>query len=269
MDGPPVSGYLAGLAPVPRMLPDPWFLLIGWTTVLAVSIGKGAFGGGLAMLGVPLLSFTMAPVEAAITMAPLVAFMDVFALGAFGRASWSRPDLAWLLPGLAVGIAIGAAVFALVDPRLVTFLIGTVTLGFSAHYFLRGRLVTGGERPVSRPLAVFAGAASGFCTFVAHSGGPPVAMYLLRRGLTKTVFAGTTVAFFTFGNFLKLPPYLVIGWDRFELFRAALWLAPAVPVGVLLGKALHDRLPQQRLFFWCYVILAAASVNLLIGAIRA
>ena len=52
---------------------DPWFLFVGWATVLVISLGKGAFGGGLAMLGVPLMSLVMSPVEAAILIAPLVA----------------------------------------------------------------------------------------------------------------------------------------------------------------------------------------------------
>lgn len=250
------------------MNPDMLFLLVGCLTTFVVSLGKGAFGGGLAMLGVPLLSFVVDPIDAAIIMAPLVALMDVFALGAFGRATWSGADLAWLVPGLAAGIALGAALFWLVDPRWVTLLIAVVTLGFTAHYFLRGRLAEPAALPVSRPLAILAGVASGFTTFVAHSGGPPVAMYLLRRGLTKTVFAGTTVAFFALGNAMKLPPYLALGWSKPGLLTSALWLTPTVPFGVWLGKRLHDRLPQKTLFFWCYLVLGVAAAKLLVDAIR-
>lgn len=247
---------------------DPWFLLVGWATVLVISLGKGAFGGGLAMLGVPLMSLVMTPVEAAILIAPLVALMDVFAVGAFGPSTWSKPDLAWLLPGLAVGIAIGAAVVALVDPALVGLIIAVVTLGFTAHYFLKGRAAAPGTRPVSRLLGVLAGAASGFTTFVAHSGGPPVALYLLRRGLGKTLFAGTNVAFFTVGNVLKLPPYLALGWDKPNVWLGALALTPAVPLGVWLGKKLHDRLEQKTLFFWCYAVLGLAAAKLMVDSIR-
>ena len=247
---------------------DPWFLLVGWVTVLIISLGKGAFGGGLAMLGVPLMSLVMAPVEAAILIAPLVALMDVFAVGAFGPSTWSKPDLAWLLPGLVIGIAIGAAVVAQVDPALVGLIIAVITLGFTAHYFLKGRMAAPGARPVSRSLGVLAGAASGFTTFVAHSGGPPVALYLLRRGLGKTLFAGTNVAFFTADNFLKLPPYLVLGWDKRRVWLAALALAPAVPLGVWLGKRLHDRLEQKTLFVWCYAVLGLAAAKLLLDSLR-
>lgn len=244
------------------------FLLVGWTTVLVIALGKGAFGGGLATVGVPLMSLVMEPVEAAILIAPLVVLMDVLALGAFGPATWSKPDLAWLLPGLALGIGIGVAVVASVDGALVGLLIAVVTLGFTAHHFLK-RPATVGARPVSRLLGVLAGTASGFTTFVAHAGGPPVALYLLRRGLSKGMFAGTNVAFFTAGNMLKLPPYVVLGWDKPRLWLAVLALAPAVPLGVWLGKRLHDRLDQKTLFSWCYAVLGLAATKLLVDSARA
>lgn len=245
------------------------FLIVGWLTILAVSIGKGAFGGGLAILGVPLLSLVVDPIAATIMMAPLVALMDVFAIGAFGPSTWSKRDLVWLLPGLLVGIALGTLVIAFVDPRIVTLIIGLVTVAFTAHFFLRGRRAPPSARPVSPTLALAAGSASGFTTFVAHAGGPPVGIYLLSRGLPKSVFAGTNVAFFTLGNFLKLPSYVALGWNRPGLFVAAAALAPAVPLGVFIGKRLHDRLAQGTLFLWCYLILAAAGTKLLVDALWA
>jgi uncharacterized membrane protein YfcA len=247
---------------------DATILLLGLATTFAIAVGKGAFGGGLAMLGIPLLSLAIDPIDAAIIVAPLVAFMDLFALRAFGPATWSKPDLVWLLPGLGVGIAVGAAVFALVDPRIVTLLIGAITLLFCADYFLRGRTAEPQSLPVSRPLALAAGAASGFTTFVAHAGGPPTALYLLRRGVSKSVYAGTTVALFASANFLKLPPYLALGWSKPGVLLAAAAFAPAVPFGVWAGKVLHDRMPAARLFFWCYLLMAAAASKLFIEAVR-
>lgn len=248
---------------------DPYFFLVGVPTVLVMALSKGAFGGGLAIVGVPFLSLVMSPIEAAIVVAPLVSFMDVFALGSFGPKTWSKPDLAWLAPGLVVGIALGYAFFALVDPRLVSLGIGAVTVAFAADYFLRGRRAPGGRLRLLPPVALGAGVASGFTTFVAHAGGPPAQMYLLSRGLDKTVFAGTNLALFTLGNFLKLFPYGLLMWTTPGTLLAALLLAPAVPLGVWAGVWLHARLEQRRLFFWCYVILTFAALKLLLDAARA
>jgi len=250
------------------MIDDPLFLLVGFATILLVSVGKGAFGGGLAVLGIPLLSLVADPIDAAIIVAPLLCLMDVVALGAFGPSTWSKPDLLWLVPGLVIGIAFGAAFFTAVDPHLVTLTIALITLGFTAHYFLKGRTMVLLARPLARGPAVAAGIAAGFTTFVAHSGGPPIAMYLLRRGLTKTVFAGTSIALFTIGNALKLPPYVVLGIGRPQALHAALVLTPAVPLGVWLGKVMHDRLPPRTLFLWCYLLLGGAALKLLFGSVR-
>lgn len=250
------------------MTPDLLFYLVGLPTVFVMAVSKGAFGGGLAIIGVPLLSLAMSPIEAAIVVAPLVSFMDIFALRSFGPGTWSKPDLKWLVPGLLAGIAVGYAFFALVDARYVTLGIGAITLAFAADYFLRTMHRPQGGKPVSPALGLLAGVTSGFTTFVAHAGGPPVQMYLLRRGLPKALYAGTNLALFTLGNFVKLFPYAFLAWAQPRTMLWALLLAPAVPVGVWAGKWLHDRLEQSRLFFWCYVLLTFAAAKLLYDAVR-
>lgn len=252
------------------MIPvDPLFYLVGLSTVFIIALSKGAFGGGLAILGVPMLSLVLPPLEAAIVIAPLVSFMDFFAFGSFGRNSVSKRDLVWLAPGLLLGIALGYFFFVYVDPRLVAAGIGAITVLFALDYFLRGRKAAHQERPVSPPLALAAGSAAGFTTFVAHAGGPPMTAYLLYRGLHKTVFAGTAVALFTLGNIIKLVPYGALAVARPATLVQALVLAPVVPFGVWLGKYIHDRLEQRRLYFWCYVLLLCAALKLLYDALRA
>lgn len=250
------------------MFSDPLFYLVGYLAIFLIALSKGAFGGGLALIGVPMLALVMSPLEAAMVVMPLITLMDLFALRSFGPASWSKPDLVWLVPGLLVGIAAGYAFFEFVDPRLVAFTIGAVTLAFAADFFLRRRSATAAQ-PVSPPLALLAGWASGFTSFIAHAGGPPANMYLLYRGLEKSVYAATNLAMFMAGNFLKLIPYGFLIWVEPWTLAAAVLLAPAVPAGVWLGKWLHDRLEQQRLFFWCYVLLSVAAAKLLYDAARA
>ena len=50
--------------------------------------------------------------------------------------------------------------------------------------------------------------------------------------------------------------------------KRALPLLPAIPLGVWLGKRLHDRLDEQRLYFWCYVLVGAAGAKLLADSLR-
>ena len=121
-----MSGFLAHLPT------DPALYLVGLPTVFLIAMSKGAFGGGLAILGVPLLSFVMSPLDAAITVAPLVAFMDLFAIGSFGPKTWSRQDLAWILPALVAGIGLGYIFFTRVNPHLVAACIGGITVSYTS-----------------------------------------------------------------------------------------------------------------------------------------
>lgn len=241
---------------------SPAFWLVGGLTIFVIAASKGAFGGGAASLGVPMLSLIMDPISAAIVVAPLISVMDMFTLRTFGPSSWSKPDLAVLMPGLLLGLGLGWLAFEWIDPRLVALMIGTISLAFALHWFWkRRRRMEPAAKPVSGPLGFVAGAASGFTTFIAHAGGPPVAMYLMRRNLGKTLFVGTTAAFFTLGNLIKLGPYGIMMTTRPDTLAGALLLVPAVPFGVWLGLRLHRHLSYDG-------IMLATNLLLIFGGGR-
>jgi uncharacterized membrane protein YfcA len=246
---------------------DLLFYLIGLPAVFVIGLGKGAFGGGLAIIGVPLLALVTDPVDAAIMVAVVACTTDVFALKAFPMRTWSWPDIRWLAPGMVVGIGLGALFFVLVDPRILVLGIALVTLAFTARYFLRDRVGPAVGAPVAPLKALVFGGIGGFTTFIAHSAAPPISVYLLPRGLTKTVYAGTMVALLTMSNIFKIVPFGWFGIQHPEALWQALVLLPMVPVGVWLGKVMHDRLDERRLYFWCYLLVGAAGVKLLIDSV--
>ena len=82
---------------------------------------KGAFGGGFAIIGIPLMALVMDPITAGSVLAPVFVAMDLFALRYWKPRTWSRPDLAWLVPGLLVGVAAGYVVLRRVDPKSLWF----------------------------------------------------------------------------------------------------------------------------------------------------
>jgi uncharacterized protein len=261
-----MNGLLSLFALLPS---DPWFYILGFSATFLMALGKGAFGGGLAIIGVPVMALVIDPITAAIIFAPLVVFMDLFALRAFPPSTWSKPDLKWLLLGLSIGLLIGWMTFELVDRRIVTLLIATVTLTFTIRWFIKDRLTPPLPHDVQPLRATLLAIISGFTTFVAHAGGPPTAIYLLGRNLGKTVFAGTTIAVFFFGNVIKLLPYSKLALEAPVAIAAAIVFAPIVPLGIYLGKVIHDRLDQARLFFWCYVLLLVTGGKLMWDSVRA
>jgi uncharacterized protein len=256
----------AVLAFVPH---SPWFYAVGLVTIFATALSKGAFGGGLPIV-VPGLALVVDPVSAAIIAAPLLVFMDIFTVRAFGRSNWSWLDLKFMLPGLVGGLLIGWALFEFIDRRIVVLIIAVVTMLFAIDWFLRQRKAAAGD-PIkaSLPLGGLAGLVAGFTTFIAHAGGPPVMMYLLKRGMDKSVLAGTMAMFFLVANCLKMPPYAFLFAKDPPLIGAALVLAPVVPLGVFVGKIIHDRLDQKAIYLWSHILLLFVGGKMLFDASRA
>ncbi|SFM20809.1 sulfite exporter TauE/SafE family protein [Variovorax sp. OV329] len=118
-------------------------------------------------------------------------------------------------------------------------------------------------QPRSPPKAVAAGLTSGITTMVAHSGGPPLAMYLLPLGLGKQVYAGTTSLFFTVGNIVKAAPWLALARPAGSVWTLMAISLLAIPSGVWLGWRLHARLDQRQMYRVCYGLLVVTAMKLL------
>lgn len=247
-------------------LPDLSVLLVAGFGVFLIAFMKGAFGGGLAIVGIPVLSLVMDPISAGALLAPLFVLMDMAALYYWRPSTWSKIDLALLLPGLAIGTAIGFLLLKVIDRSMVAIIIATITLAFTALWFRSGGTIV--QRPRSKTKAVIAGTASGVSSMMAHSGGPPVAMYLLPLGLPKAVYAGTSSSFFAAGNLMKVAPWLALAKPSTELWILMGSCLPLIPLGVWAGYALHQRLDQKQLYRLCYALLAVTAFKLLWDGMR-
>jgi hypothetical protein len=236
-------------------------ILIAFAGVFLICFMKGAFGGGFSIVGIPLLSLVMDPVTAGGLLAPLFIAMDLFALRYWKPSTWSKPDLLRLLPGLVAGIAFGYLLFRFLDHRAIAILMAVTTLIFVGLWLIAGGKVI--IRPRSTPKAITAGVASGITTMVAHSGGPPLAMYLLPLGLSKEIYAGTTSLFFTVGNATKAIPWLLLVRPTADAWTLMAFCLLAIPAGVWLGWRLHGSLDQRQIYRVCYGLLVVTAFKLL------
>jgi len=236
-------------------------ILVAFAGVFLICFMKGAFGGGFSIVGIPLLSTVMDPVTAGGLLAPLFVAMDLYALRFWKPATWSKPDLVPLLPGLLIGIALGYLLFRILDHHAIEIVMAVITLIFVGLWLAGGAKVT--IHPRSSRKAVAAGLTSGVTTMVAHSGGPPLAMYLLPLGLSKEVYAGTTSVFFTVGNATKAVPWLLLVQPTTSTWIVMAACLLAIPTGVWLGWRFHGRLDQRQLYRICYGLLVVTASKLL------
>jgi uncharacterized protein len=236
-------------------------ILISLLSVFLIAFMRGAFGGGFAIIGIPMLSIVMDPLTAGALLAPLFIAMDVFALRYWKPSTWSKPDLAVLLPSLALGIGLGFLALSAIDRRAVAVVMALITLLFTALWFLSGGQVS--VYPRSTAMAIVAGVSSGVTTMVAHSGGPPLAIYLLRLGMAKEIYAGTTSLFFTVANAMKVLPWLLLIKPANSVWALMGICVLAIPTGIWAGWTLHQRLDQRQLYRACYALLVVTSFKLL------
>jgi uncharacterized membrane protein YfcA len=82
------------------------------------------------------------------------------------------------------------------------------------------------------------GTLAGFTSFSIHAGGPPFTMYLLPKGLSPLLFAGTAGMFFAVVNAVKVLPYALLGQFGSANLLASLILVPLAPLGVRIGHFL-------------------------------
>jgi uncharacterized membrane protein YfcA len=236
-------------------------IVVCLAAVFLIAFMRGAFGGGFAVVGIPLLSLVMDPLTAGAVLAPLFVTMDVVALRYWKPATWSKPDLAVLVPSLVAGIGLGYLTLSVLDARAVAIVVALITLTFAGLWFRSGGKVT--VQPRSVPKGIAAGLGSGVTTMVAHSGGPALAMYLLPLGLSKELYAGTTSIFFTVANSTKAVPWLLlVDLDAAAWTLMAISLL-AVPTGVWAGWRLHRHLDQIQLYRACYGLLVVTALKLL------
>ena len=243
------------------MLTDPWFYLAAVPAVIIVGLSKGGFGGGVSVLGVPIIALVIPPVEAAAIMLPILVVMDAVAV-LHWRGVWDRRSVALLLPATMVGLAVAWAVAAYVTDSAVRLIIGAIALVFTVDYLFR-RKSRAEARPHSAVKGWLCGAVGGFTSFVSHAGGPPISMYLLPLRLEPGVMAGTIVLIFAVNNFVKLLPYAMLGQFSGAHLAASAVLLPLAPVSTWLGARLVRLVSFETFYRISYAALFLIGLKLL------
>ena len=243
------------------LITDPWFYAVAIPAVFVFGVSKGGFGGGLGVLGVPLMSLAVSPIQAAAILLPILCFMDIISTRVFWKR-WSTFELWVVLPAAVLGILLGTLVFSYLSEALIRLIVGLVAVTFTLHHY--ASKWAGKAHAIWPPWAGrIAGAIAGFTSFVAHSGGPPVDMYLLRRPLDKTTFVGTTAFFFLVVNYVKLIPYAWLGqFDTTNLVTSVV-LFPVAAAGVLGGYWAHRRVSDGVFFGLVYLLLLVVGIKLI------
>jgi len=205
------------------------------------------------------MALVISPVQAAAVMLPVLCVMDLAGLKAY-FGLWNRRIMRIILPAGLLGCAIGTLSFRFLSDNLIRILLGAIALGFLAHS-LRPR--AGAPRKPSDAEGWFWGTLSGLTSFVAHSGGPPLLVYLLPQKLDKTAFVACSLVFFGAMNYAKILPYLWLGLFDARNLASSLVLIPVGVAGTYLGVWLQARMKPATFYRIIYAVLFMTGTKLL------
>lgn len=250
--------------PLP-LISDPFFYAVSVPAVFLLGVSKSGFGAGFGSLAVPMMALAVSVPQAAAILMPVLLLMDILGMAAF-RKDFDMKLLKFLLPCGLVGIVIGALLFKALDARTVAGIVGGFTLLFLAQRLLFTPRVD--SVPPPQWLGAMLTATSGFTSFIAHAGGPPINAYVIPLRLSPIKFTATMAFFFFVINLAKWIPYAWLGLLDTRNMATSLVLLPIAPIGVSIGVKLARRIDPVLFYRLLYLGMFLTGVKLLWDALR-
>jgi uncharacterized membrane protein YfcA len=242
------------------VITDPFFYALAIPAVLLLGISKSGFGAGFGSLAVPMMAMSVTVPQAAAILMPVLLLMDILGMAAF-RKDFDKQLLKFLVPFALLGTVIGALLFKLLDTHIVAGLVGAFTLLFLAQRLLFP------PRPNSPPPPRWLGAlltiTSGFTSFVAHTGGPPINAYVIPLRLSPVKFTATMAFLFFVVNLSKWIPYAWLGLLDTRNMATSVVLLPLAPIGVWVGVRLARRISEILFYRLLYAGMFLTGCKLL------
>ena len=247
-----------------NLITDWQFYLVAVPAVLLLGVSKSGFGAGFGSLAVPLMALAVTVPQAAAILMPVLLVMDLLGIAAF-RRDFDRGLVKFMLPWGLLGIVVGALSFKLLQARWVAGIVGVFTLLFLAQRLLFPPRA--GNAPPPRWAGALLTTVSGFTSFVAHAGGPPVNAYVIPLGLSPVRFTGTMAFFFFVINLAKWVPYAWLGLLDARNLGTSLVLLPLAPLGVWAGVRIARRIDQRLFYRFVYAGMALTGLKLVWDAV--
>jgi uncharacterized protein len=238
-------------------------LLVIFTIAFVAYVLFALSGFGSNLVTVPLLGHFL-PLTYVLPMLATLDFGAALRVGFQSRGHLLKRELAWLLPCLGIGIALGTTLLVNLPARMVLGTLGSFILAYGVYSFK--------ERPVRFRLAQWSaipcGIAGGVLSALFGTGGPVYVTYLAARGHDPRAVRSTITVLLSLTALTRIGLYLLYGlYAQANVLLYALATAPAMLAGVWLGHHLHLNLSKQRLIQCMAVLLVASGCSLLLRAL--
>ncbi|MCH7228837.1 sulfite exporter TauE/SafE family protein [Haloferula sp. A504] len=240
---------------------DAWALAL--FAAFCIGVAKAGFSG-TSLLAVAIFTHLFdARLQAGFAL-PLLIIADLIVYPAFRKyGSWH--DVWRLLPAALVGVGAGWWLLGNVPEIVARRIIGCLILMLLALQSLRVLKPKLLEAIADhRAFGTGAGVAAGVTTMLANAAGPVFQLYLLSRRVPKMELIGIGARFFLLINLIKVPLNQNLGSITWETLWTNIRLAPAIVLGIWIGKSALQKVPQ-RAFEWMILFFAAvAAIKMLV-----
>jgi uncharacterized membrane protein YfcA len=224
----------------------------------------GITGFGSALVTIPLATH-LVPLKFALALFALVDLACAVSVGLENPKNAVRAEWMRMVPMILVGTALGVTLLVNLPRATGMLLLGAFVFSY-ALYSLMGR---GASRVIRPGWGWLAGLCGGITSTLFGAGGPPYAIYLSQRGLTKEQFRAT-MGFATMTSIsLRVIAFLITGLllDP-DVWLAALAAVPAALLGLYVARKLFTRISRDALFRVVAFILLASGGSLILRAIH-
>ena len=219
-------------------------LVIAAIVAFLIGLSKGGLGGTAGALAVPMMALVLPADKVIGLILPILMLADIFAVS-FHWGKWNAKLILLLLPGAIIGVTIGTLFITNAPTETLQTLLGVIVLIFALYKVFEKRILGLITYKSRNWHGIAAGTVTGFSSALAHTGGPPISIYLLMQKVTPAVFIATSALFFFILNWIKVPYYFYAQLFDFQQLRQIVWLLWLVPLGVWVGRRLAYRLNRE------------------------
>ena len=223
----------------------------------------GITGFGAALVTIPLATH-LVPLKFALALFVLADLAAAISVGLENPKNAVRTEWTRLVPMIFVGSALGVTLLVNLPRAAGMLLLGLFVLGFAIFTLLPHAR----HRIISPAWAWVAGFAGGITSTVFGAGGPPYAIYLSQRGLTKDQFRAT-LGFATLTSIsLRLCAFLITGLLLdLDVWLKALAVVPACLFGIWVARKIFLRFSRDTLMRVVALLLLASGTSLIFRAV--
>jgi uncharacterized membrane protein YfcA len=223
----------------------------------------GITGFGSALVTMPLATH-LVPLQFALAVFALSDLVGSYRVGLENPKNALRGEWIRLVPMILAGTALGVTLLVNLPRAAGMLLLGAFVLSYAIYSLFRHPA----QRVVSPRWAWVAGLAGGITSSLFGAGGPPYAIYLSQRGLTKEQFRAT-LGFATMTSItLRVLAFLITGL----LLDVRVWIAgaavvPAAFIGIALARRVFMKISRDMLLRAVTLMLLASGASLIFRAL--